>query len=46
MDGVPPDASQVVEVNGALLFEVDLMITTGVAVTKQPSKTTYFIGEE
>ena len=38
-------ASQVVEVNGALLFEVDLMITTGVAVTTQPSKTTYFIGE-
>ena len=44
LDGA--SASQVVEVNGALLFEVDLMITTGVAVTKQPSKTTYFIGEE
>ena len=30
---------------GALLYEVDLMITSGVAVTKQPNKTTYFIGE-
>ena len=38
--------SEVVEVSGALLYEVDLMITSGIAVTEQPDKTTYFIGEE
>lgn len=38
-------ASQEVEVTGALLYEVDLMITSGVAVTTQPTKTTYYIGE-
>lgn len=38
--------SEVVEVSGALLYEVDLMITSGIAVTAQPDKTTYFIGEE
>lgn len=37
--------SEVVEVSGALLYEVDLMITSGIAVTAQPTKTTYFIGE-
>lgn len=37
--------SEVVEVSGALLYEVDLMITSGIAVTTQPTKTTYFIGE-
>ena len=37
--------SEVVQVGGALLYEVDLMITSGVAVTNQPQKTTYFIGE-
>ena len=39
------NVSEVVQVGGALLYEVDLMITSGVAVTKQPNKTTYFIGE-
>ena len=39
------NVSEVVQVGGALLYEVDLMITSGVAVTRQPSKTTYFIGE-
>lgn len=38
-------ANQEVEVTGALLYEVDLMITSGVAVTTQPTKTTYYIGE-
>lgn len=38
--------SEVVNVSGALLYEVDLMITSGIAVTTQPDKTTYFIGEE
>ncbi len=37
--------SEVVQVGGALLYEVDLVITSGVAVTNQPQKTTYFIGE-
>ena len=37
--------SQEVEVGGGLLYEVDLMITSGIAVTTQPTKTTYFIGE-
>ena len=37
--------SEVVNVSGALLYEVDLMITSGIAVTAQPDKTTYFIGE-
>ena len=37
--------SEVVNVSGALLYEVDLMITSGIAVTTQPTKTTYFIGE-
>ena len=39
------NASQVVDVSGALLYEVDLMITSGIAVTDQPSKKTYYIGE-
>ena len=39
------NASQVVDVSGALLYEVDLMITSGIAVTVQPSKKTYYIGE-
>ena len=43
MDG--QNASEEVHVSGALLYEVDLMITSSVAVTTQPSKTTYFIGE-
>lgn len=43
LDGA--SASQVVEVNGALLYEVDLMITEGIAVTTQPNKNTYYIGE-
>ena len=38
-------ASQVVQVSGALLYEVDLMITRGIAVTTQPNKKTYYIGE-
>lgn len=38
--------SEVVEVSGAMLYEVDLMITSGITVTAQPDKTTYFIGEE
>ena len=38
-------ASQEVEVTGALLYEVDLMITSGVAVTTQPTKTAYKYGE-
>ena len=37
--------SEAVNVSGALLYEVDLMITSGIAVTTQPTKTTYFIGE-
>ena len=37
--------SQEVEVGGGLLYEVDLMITSGIAVTTQPTKTTYFTGE-
>ena len=37
--------SEVVNVSGAMLYEVDLMITSGIAVTTQPTKTTYFIGE-
>ena len=39
------NASQVVDVSGALLYEVDLMITSGIAVTTQPGKKTYYIGE-
>ena len=39
------NASQVVDVSGALLYEVDLMITSGIAVTTQPNKKTYYIGE-
>ena len=39
------NVSEVVQVGGALLYEVDLMITSGIAVTTQPTKTTYFIGE-
>lgn len=38
-------ASQIVEVKGGILYEVDLMITSGIAVTTQPTKTTYYIGE-
>ncbi len=38
-------SSQEVQVGGALLYEVDLMITSGIAVTTQPTKTTYYIGE-
>ena len=38
-------ATQLVEVSGALLYEVDLMITEGIAVTTQPNKKTYYIGE-
>lgn len=38
-------ASQLVEVSGALLYEVDLMITEGIAVTTQPTKKSYYIGE-
>lgn len=38
-------ATQVVEVNGTLLYEVDLMITEGIAVTTQPNKKSYYIGE-
>lgn len=39
------NASQVVDVSGALLYEVDLMITSGITVTTQPGKKTYYIGE-
>ena len=39
------NATQLVEVSGALLYEVDLMITEGIAVTTQPNKKTYYIGE-
>ena len=39
------NASEEVHVSGALLYEVDLMITSGIAVTAQPSKKTYYIGE-
>lgn len=39
------NATQLVEVSGALLYEVDLMITRGIAVTTQPNKKTYYIGE-
>ena len=38
-------ATQLVEVSGALLYEVDLMITEGIAVTTQPNKKSYYIGE-
>lgn len=38
-------ASEQVQVGGGLLYEVDLMITSGIAVTTQPTKTTYYIGE-
>ena len=38
-------ATQLVEVSGALLYEVDLMITEGIAVTTQPTKKSYYIGE-
>ena len=34
-----------VDVTGALQFNVDLMITSSVAVTHQPTKTTYDVGE-
>ena len=34
-------ATQVVEVNGTLLYEVDLMITEGIAVTTQPVSYTH-----
>ena len=37
--------SEVVQVGGALLYEVDLVITSGIAVTTQPGKKTYYIGE-
>ena len=37
--------SEQVQVGGGLLYEVDLMITSGIAVTTQPTKTTYYIGE-
>ncbi|MDR3805801.1 MAG: bacterial Ig-like domain-containing protein [Dysosmobacter sp.] len=37
--------SEQVQVGGGLLYEVDLMITSGIAVTTQPAKTTYYIGE-
>ena len=37
-------ATQLVEVSGALLDEVDLMITEGIAVTTQPNKKSYYIG--
>ena len=37
--------SEQVRVGGGLLYEVDLMITSGIAVTTQPTKTTYYIGE-
>lgn len=39
------NASEEVHVSGALLYEVDLMITSGIAVTTQPGKKTYYIGE-
>lgn len=38
-------ATQLVEVSGDLLYEVDLMITEGIAVTTQPTKKSYYIGE-
>jgi len=34
-----------VEVSGALQYNVDLMITTGVAITSAPTKTAYGVGE-
>ena len=39
------NASEEVHVSGALLYEVDLMITEGIAVTTQPTKKSYYIGE-
>lgn len=39
------NASEEVHVSGALLYEVDLMITSGIAATTQPGKKTYYIGE-
>ncbi len=39
------NASEEVHVSGAMLYEVDLMITSGIAVTTQPGKKTYYIGE-
>lgn len=39
------NASEEVHVGGALLYEVDLVITSGIAVTTQPGKKTYYIGE-
>ena len=38
-------ASAVVEVTGAMQYNVDLVITSGVAVTHAPTKTTYNVGE-
>jgi len=37
--------SQEVEVTGALQYNVDLMITSGVAITHAPTKTVYDVGE-
>ena len=39
-------ATQQVEVAAPQLYEVDLRIATGIAVTKNPDKTTYYIGEQ
>ncbi|MEG1593502.1 MAG: bacterial Ig-like domain-containing protein, partial [Oscillibacter sp.] len=38
-------ASREVEVTGALQYNVDLMITSGVAITHAPTKTVYDVGE-
>lgn len=38
-------ASAVVEVTGAMQYNVDLVITSSVAVTHAPTKTTYNVGE-
>ena len=38
-------ASAVVEVTGAMQYNVDLVITSSVAVTHAPTKTSYFTGE-
>lgn len=38
-------ASTVVEVTGAMQYNVDLVITSSVAVTHAPTKTTYNVGE-
>ena len=38
-------ASTVVEVTGAMQYNVDLVITSSVAVTHAPTKTTYTVGE-